>query len=251
MGKGPKAITPSTATSQFQGVNNYQVGVNGFGSSTATKNGDTISTNTSLSPGLQNIQNSATQGLAANQQYFNQSPTQQYQDLRAGNNPFYNAQAAQNQLDATNNYNSLQQRMSQGGMQNSTTMGAFAGQQARDYNLTDQTTAANSLDQQNALAQNGLAANSGVLQQLYGYGAGLGDTSNQDLMQGFQNADQTSMFNAGQIQNAAQYNSQAAAQRSAATGGMIGNLLNTGLSLAAIPSPYMYGPYSQFLGRTY
>jgi hypothetical protein len=242
MGKKAQTVQPQQAQSQFSGVNNYTVGLDGFGNSTSNKNGDTISTNTSFSPQMQGLQQGAYTGLQNNQNFLNQSPTQQYQDLLAGNNPFYNAMHAQNMLNNQNQYNDLQSRMSQSGMENSTTMGGFAGQQARDANLLDLTTQAQALDQQNQLAGQNFGINSGMLQQLYGYGSGLQNLSNQDLMQGFQNADQTAMFNAQQRSSADQFNAQQQAQAAARQQALWGNIAGAGLSLAAIPLAGAFGP---------
>lgn len=235
MAKGPKSITPAKATSSFKGVQNYNVGLDGLGSANTSQSGNTVTTNSQLSPGLQPIQSQAIQGLSGNQQYLNQTPDQQYHNLVAGQNPYYNALKAQSDLNYQNQYNALQNRFSSNGLVNSTAFGAFAGQQARDANLVDTANQVSALEQQNQTAQNNAALHANVLNQLAGYQSGLGQLTNQDLFAGNTAQDQISLANAQLSQDAAKYNSQAAAQRSAATGSLIGNILGTVGSIAAIP----------------
>jgi len=242
----PPPVVPQKAESQFSGINNYTIDLGGFGSAQSRKVGDTISSSSMLNPDLQRIRGQAIEGLSGNLGYLNRTPTQQLQELSAGQNPFYNYQAEINRQNALEGYNELQARMSQSGLENSSVLGAFAGQQARDANLLDLATRQQSLDFLNQRALQNAGFGGDVLSQLAAYQQVPLELANQNLFQGFGNVDQTSMFNAQQMNQVAMQNAQlaeqarqAAAQRRSA---LLGNILGAGLSLAAIPLAGAFGP---------
>jgi hypothetical protein len=242
MGKKTPNVTPSKAQSSFDKVNNYTYNLGGFGQSSSTKQGDTISTNVNYNPALQGHMNQANQGIATAQQQLSTPYATQLQQLDQGQNSAYNYLKAQNDQNYRRMYGDVQTTASQGGLENSTLLGGWQAQNAQDYNMNDLAARTQALDTQNALAQNSLASNSGILAQMYGYGSGLGDMTNNNQMTGLQNKDQVSMFNASQEQQANLANQQAAIAAAQRRSAMIGNILGAGLSLASIPLAGAFGP---------
>lgn len=235
MGKEkPKKTKAATATSAFKGVNVYNQS-SPFGGATATKQGDTISTTSSLSPQLQGIADNAITGLGAQQGFLNRTPDQQLQDLSAGNNSFYNLQKAIDDQNSLAARDAVTSRYAMNGMENSTARGGYDAQVTRDAVLQDLATRNAALMSQNQLAQTNGAFNAGLIDQMHNYTNQDAQAAGGQLMQGFQNVDQTAMFNAQQQNQMAQFNAQMAQQAAAQRSALMGNLIGSGLSLAAIP----------------
>lgn len=245
-----KKVTPSTAKSNFSGVTNYNVALDGLGSGNAMKQGNTISSSANLADPYKQLQTSALSGLNAQQSTIGKDPSQLYADITAGNNPFYNAYKAQADLSNQQAYDSLQNRMSQSGLNNSSVFGGYAAQQAlqntmqnsqlQSQALTDQLNAANMNAGSNQNTLNGIA-------QLQQY---LTQQPSQSLMQGLSNADQVAMFNAQQTQSANQANAQAS---NGFKNSLIGNGLGAALTLGSmfIPGAQAFTPLlgASMLGR--
>lgn len=235
MGKSKPKVQASTAESAFKDIGTYNVDLGGFGKAESFRNDGQITTRFNATPFQNQAREQAELGATNSLNRVNETPQDYLARIQAGSNPFYNTQAALNRENALNAYNDLQARMSQSGLENSTVLGAFAGQQARDYNLQDLATRQAAIEQENAMALNSLQSNQNVLNQLYGFAQVPTDMASQNMMQGFQNADQVAMFNANQMQQASQANAQLAQQRSAARSALMGNLLGAGLTAAALP----------------
>lgn len=235
MSKGPKNVQPSTAQSQFSGVNNYNIGLDGFGNTSSQKSGDSLNTNTTLDQSIKPTYNNATAGLASNTGYLAQNPQQQIDALQQGQNPYYNALKAQNDLNYQTQLSQLQSRFSNNGLENSTALGGFLGQNALNANLADSQNQVSALTTQNQLANNNVAGLGNVLNSIYGYEGNQNQQAQQGLLNSLTAQDANAQFNAGQIQNANQYNSQAGAARGGILGSSLGSAIGAGLSLAAAP----------------
>lgn len=237
---GKKKVQPTTAKSSFSGVNNYTIGLDGLGTGTATKSGDTISSSSALSDPYKHLQDSALSGLQAQQSTLGKDPTQLYQEIQAGNNPFYNAYSQQAQLQNQANYDQLQSRMSHAGLSNSTTFGGYAAQQANQQLAQDSALRSQALSDQVGLANSNAASNQNTLNGLASLQQYLTQVPSQSIMQGLTSADQMAMFNAQQTQQANQYN----ASRPSPWGSVIG----AGLGLGAMFIPGMQGVGASMLG---
>lgn len=245
MGKKKKApkVSSTPVQSVFEPVRTYTVDLGPFGSSTSTINGGTQSTTFNPSPEFKTLQGNTLSGLTTQQQNLSRPVESQYQDIVAGNNAFYNAQAAANQMNYEKSLSSLRQALSQRGLQDSTVAGAFEAQQARDANLVDATLRAQTLESQNSVNLANAGFNSGLLQQLFNMANVPTQTANTNLFTGSAAVDQIAQFNAQQQQNAAianaklkaDYDAMAAQQQSALTGSLLG--LGGSLAGAAILGP--------------
>lgn len=228
------------AKSSFDNVNRYKVNFGGFGTSTNSisknknsKNGSKqYTSNFKFSQPMQNIQNTATQGLQNSLGGLNTPYAQQLSNIDSGNNAAYNYQHAQNQLAANNAYADLQARMSGSGLAGSTVLGGFAAQQARDAQLVDLALRQQAIAGGQQYDLNNAQANSGTLGQLYGFASGQAGMNNGNAMSGLGMQNATSLANA-QMQNQAmmanqQYQNQANQQASSNWGSLIGAGLGLG-----------------------
>jgi hypothetical protein len=237
---GKKKVQPATAKSNFSGVNNYAIDLDGLGTGTATKSGDTISSSSALSDPYKQLQTSALSGLQAQQNTLGKDPTQLYQDIQSGSNPFYNAYNEQAKLQNQANYDQLQSRMSHAGLSNSTTFGGYAAQQANQQVAQDAALRSQALSDQLGLANSNAASNQNTLNGLASLQQYLTQVPSQSIMQGLGNADQVAMFNAQQQQQANMQNAQRPS--------VLGNILGAGLGLGAMFIPGMQGVGASMLG---
>lgn len=206
----PKATKAKTAVSQFQGIDNATVSLGGLVNSSATRQpGQSIDVTSTLSQPLQTIQNQATSGIANNQAFLNRNPVEQLQDVEAGRNSFFNLQDELNRRAAQEAMAQAQSRYSANGLENSTVRGAMEGRLINDQILTDLATRSNAIQTQNQLAQSNLGVNNEILGQLAALQQFPTQMVNKNLMQGLQNQDQVSMFNAQQQNDIAKANLQA------------------------------------------
>lgn len=228
--KAPKVSAPAPVQSVFDPVRTYTVDLGPFGSSSSTISGGTQSTTFNPSPEFRTLQSNTMSGLTGQQTNLSRPVEAQYQDIVNGNNAFYNAQAAANRANYQEQSDSLQQALNQRGLQNSTVLGAFAGQQARDANLIDAQLRAQTLESQNAVNLANAGFNSQLMNQLFNMANVPTQTANTNLFTGSNAVDQARLFNAQQQQQAAiananlqaQYDQLAAQQRSSMMGSLIG-----------------------------
>lgn len=237
--KTSKAKTKQ-AQSVYQGIDSFNVNLDGFANANATRvPGQALNMSSSLSPGLGRARDLSTEGLNNNLSFINQSPTQQLQDLNAGNNSLYNLQSELNRRLGDTQLGQAQSRFSSNGLENSTVRGAFEGQLATDARLQDLATRNASLDYQNTQARNNIATQNQTLGNLANIQMLPLQMAQQNALAAFNNVDQTSQFNAGQSNQASMFNAgqsnQAAQQAAANQQSLIGNLIGAGASLAAIP----------------
>lgn len=222
--------------SAYNGINNYNVDLGGFGSAQSRKTDkNTLTTSSQLSQPLQNVFNTTTDGLNNNLQSLAMNPEQQLQSLNAGNNSFYNLQAEGNQRYLDNQLANATLQASRNGIDNSTVYGGLQGTILNDAVLRDLTTRNQALTQQNALANANAATQNATLQGLAGFAQLPAQIANQNLQTGFGSRDQTALANAQMqtqvnMQNAAAANA-AAQQRQQ----MWGQLASAGIQLAAAP----------------
>lgn len=219
-----KAVQPSTAKSAYQPVTNYTVDT-GFGSANAALDGTNLVVKNILSSPVQQAVNSAQSGLARGANYFAQDPINRLNDAVAGNNAYYNIFNQNTDRIFNNGLADANARFSRSGLNNSTVMGGAVAQLLNDRALTNNQNLLAAIDAQNALEQQALAQNMNIF-------GGISDISNVplgmasgNLQTGFGSRDQMNMFNASQMQNAAQFNAQQAAQARAARNAMWGNII--------------------------
>lgn len=164
--KTPSAPKASKVGVPFRRVSSYPVNLGGFASANTyidgSGNNRPLVTESSLSSDLQTANEAAQQGLGQNLQYIGQTPTQQYQELQGGNNPYYNLSREQNDRAFETSLSSLDRRFARNGLGNSTARGAITATVANDANLRDaalQTEALNYLNNRaltNAQTQQGV-----------------------------------------------------------------------------------------------
>lgn len=174
--------------------------------------------------------------MANNLGVLEQTPTQQLQDLMAGNNSYYNLQSEMNNRMLDSQIGKAQSRFSANGLENSTVRGGMEGALINDATLRDLSTRQSSLDYLNTRATSGIATQNAVLQGLANLQQIPLTMSNQNIIHGFDNTDQTAMFNAQQQQQAnmlnAQMQAQAAAQQQAMWGNILGSVAGVGMQAA-------------------
>jgi hypothetical protein len=241
--KKTKNLKAQTASSVFDGVNDYNAVFDGFGSASSNlSKGDNFTTSASLSSGLSGLNNLAQTGARQNQAFINRDPRQQLQDLASGDNRFYNLQSELNSRMLDQELGSLQVAESQRGLGNSTFAGARQGQLLGDATLRDLTTRNESLGFQNNQAVQNLGASQGVIQGLASLLSQPAQLAQQSGLTGLGNRDQIAMFNAQQRQNTDQFNAQQALSQSgkpsiwgqalSALGGIAGSLVAPGVGTA-------------------
>lgn len=247
----PKKAKAVTATSQFQGINNYNVGLDGLASASATRDpsGGKIDSYSTLSPELLAAQQSTISGLNNNLGYIGLSPTQQLEQLNSGQNSFYNLQSELDRQQGASALAAAQARYSRAGLENSTSRGAFEGNLATQDYLRDLATRQQALEAQNGLANTNLASQSGILGQLASLQQLPLDMANTNMFTGLNNQDQVAMQNA-QLQTQvnmanAQMANQMAAQAAASRGSLIGNTIGAVGSLAGLAA---MGPIGGMVG---
>ncbi len=157
--KGPKP----EAKSAFAGVNQSNVSLGGLVNANASKSGNSLTSSATPSSALAGVQDATLSGLESNLTALGQSPTQQLQDLQAGNNTFFNLADEINRRSAETALSQAQARFSANGLENSSVRGAFEGQIANDAILRDLATQQSSIQTQNALAGTNAQIGGGIL----------------------------------------------------------------------------------------
>jgi len=226
--------------SVFQGIDSYNVDLGGMTSASAQRTpGQSFNMTSTLSPGLSQARDTATTGLNNNLTTIAMNPTQQLQDLQAGNNSFYNLQAELNRRASETALGQAQKRFSSTGLENSTVRGAFEGQLQNDQLLQDLATRQASLEFLNAQALNNITGQNQTLGNLANIQSIPLQMAQQNALTGLGAVDQTSQFNSGQQNQVSMFNAQQANQMAMQAAqnraSLMGNLLGAGMSLAALP----------------
>jgi len=212
MGK-KKTVKASKASSVYKGINSYDVDLGPFANATTQQVGNSLNTQSELSPELQGLFDLSTDGLANNLSLLNKSPAQQIQDLNSGNNSYYNLNSALNQKYLDQQTATIQHKMAQNGLDNSTISGGLQGAALSDAVLNDLSTRQASLDTVNQQANQNISTQNNILQNLAGFLQNPANLSSQELQNAYDNLDQVGMFNAQQQQLANTANAQLANQR--------------------------------------
>lgn len=229
--KKPSAPKAKTAVSPFAGVETFNVGLDGISNSTSTIDRATGQQNTtgSLSPALMRTFDMSNTGLQNNLNYLNQTPVDQFNELKAGNNPFFNEQKIYMDRALDQNLGKITSQMGQRGLENSTLRGSLSGQVAGDSAMREA-----ALTQQALAYQNQQALASGAFNQ--SNVLGLPQLAWQPTQMGNQNLfeaqgmnAQIAMFNAQQQQQAAQLKYQAEMQQAQQRSQMWGQLAGAGI----------------------
>lgn len=242
--KTPKVKESAPVQSAYQPFQAFTVDLGGFGSSTSSGSGSTLATRFTPTPEFAKLQTNTLTGLTGQQEGLNKPLDQQYSEL--GQNPFYLAAAEQNKLNYGQQSAQLQQSMSQRGLQDSTVLGAFAAQQARDANLLDQQARANAINQQNQLGLANFQSNQALLGQLAAIAQQPTELANQNLQTAFSAKDSAAFFNAQQQQQAAIINAQMQFQAQQAEAQRRNALLGAGIGLAGtLGSAGILGAFSK------
>lgn len=238
----PKAKA-ATATNVFQKTNDATFGSD-FGTGTSSLNPSTgaITTNSTLSPDLQQARTTAGQGLNSNLGYLAQSPDQVFGNMTAGSNPYYNM--LQTQTQRANDQNVANERLHAGqlGGANSTALGSTLGRLYADNGLQQSTNASNAF----TLGQNTATGNVGTFQNsltgLANLAYPLGSAANSNLMGAENSKNATAQFNAGNQQQVNLANQQAQMQQQQQNNALTGNLVNAGLTgVGMIAAPFTGG----------
>lgn len=232
--KAPKAEA-SKAESVTEGLRDFRVSSEGFGSSRTNRNGSRLTTATKLTPRVSNINTIAQTGLRDRLTELNRPLEQDLARIDQGQNAFYNYQSELNDRMLQSGIGDLTARMSRSGLENSTVRGGYEGQLTRDAILTDLATRQATIDQmrQQALATAGL--NSNVTNQIFGLQQALGGMSNQNYFNSAQLTDNIRAQNAQMETQTAMQNAQLQQQANQAKQQMWGNLIGGAMSLATIP----------------
>jgi hypothetical protein len=208
-----KSVKASKASSAYSGINTYNVDLGPFASASSQQIGNSLNTQSTLSPELQGLFEASTSGLANNLSELNKSPVQQLQDLNAGNNGYYNLNAALNQKYLDQQTAAIQHKMAQNGLDNSTVNGGLQGAALSDAVLKDLATRQTALDTLNQQANQNASTQNNLLQGLASFLQNPASMSNQQLQNAYDNLDEVGMFNAQQQQLASAANAQLANQR--------------------------------------
>ena len=208
-----KSIKASKASSAYSGINTYTVDLGPFASATTQQAGNGLNTQSALSPELQGLFDAGTNGLSNTLSELNKSPVQQLQDINAGNNSYYNLNAALNQKYLDQQTAAIQHKMVQNGLDNSTVNGGLQGVALSDAVLKDLATRQAALDASSQQTNQNASTQNNVLQGLAGYLQNPASMSSQALQNAYDNLDQVGMFNAQQQQLANTTNAQLANQR--------------------------------------
>jgi|GEM_PF-2783151 len=208
-----KSVKASKASSAYSGINSYSVDLGPFASASSQQVGNSLNTQSALSPELQGLFDTSTSGLGNNLSELKKSPVQQLQDLNAGNNSYYNLNAALNQKYLNQQTAAIQHKMAQNGLDNSTVNGGLQGAALSDAILKDLATRQTALDTINQQANQNASTQNNVLQGLASFLQNPASMSSQQLQNAYDNLDQVGMFNAQQQQLASTANAQLANQR--------------------------------------
>lgn len=187
----------------------------------------------SLSPGLQGIYDATQSGLQSNMGFIGRTPTEQLQDLEAGQNSYYNLNAEMNKRQLEQQMAQAQMRFSRSGLENSTSRGGFEGSLINDAVLRDLATRQSSLDYQNQTANQNAGTQNAIMQGLAAMTQYPMDMANAGLNNAFGAQDQMGMFNAQQMQQANIQNAQWKAQADAANRASMGNMISGGIGTVA------------------
>lgn len=217
----------------------------GTGTSSIDRKTGTISTNSSLSPALQQANQIATQGLTNNLSYLSRDPQAIFGNMQAGNDPYYNILQENTQRVNDANVSAARLRAGATGNNNSTTLGSTLGRignenvQQQNQNLLGAFTFGNDTARTNAATNQNAMTGFGNL--VYPLASAAGTT----LMGALSARDQNSQFNATQQQQVNLANQQAEMQAQQARSSMWGNLVNAGLTAAGT---VMGGPAGGAIG---
>jgi hypothetical protein len=212
--KTPKAPKPKTATSAFAGVTNSNVNLGGLFSGSANKTGDALNVTTGLGAGLQPIQASALSGIGSSQNELNISNADQLGRIDQGLNTTYNLLDEVNRRNTEKTLASAQSRYSLNGLENSTVRGAGEMQLANDAMLRDLVARQQAIEGNRNAAYQTLTAQQGILNGLISGQQYAGNLADQNLITGLNDQSAVSQFNAGQANQMANSNYQAAVQQS-------------------------------------
>jgi hypothetical protein len=223
MSKKP-SVKASKASSAYSGINSYTVDLGPFSSSNTQQAGNSLNTQSSLSPALQGLFGISVDGLQNNAAALDQSPTEQLQDLNNGNNSYYNLNSALNQHYLNQQTAAIQHKMAQNGLDNSTVNGGLQGEALNNALLQDLSTRQAALNYSNQQANQNTNSLNSVLQSLYGFTQTPASLSSQAQQNGYNSQDQVARFNAQQQQQANIANAQLANQRALGYQQFLGNL---------------------------
>lgn len=233
MGSKKKKAKASTAKSAYSGITNYNVSLEGIGGAQSKKSGKSLYTNSFLAPDLQTALGNVNQGLASSYAYYNQTPEERVRSIET--NPYYSLLSENLKRESEQARGELQSSFSERGLQNSTTFGGYLGQLEADRNLSSLRNKLSTLEYMDNKTAADIATLSAGLGQFSNLQAFPLSTAGQQLQTGFGSLDQMAQFNAQQKQRASEINAQLAQQAAQQRSAMIGNLIGAGISAAAIP----------------
>ncbi len=232
-GKGAPKAQAAKYTSPYANTHETSFGSD-FGTGTSSINPQTglMTTTSSLSPQLKSVADQAGQGLGSSLGYLNQNPQESYANMAAGHDPYYNTLQINNQRILNDQQSQARMLGQQTGMTNSTTMGSELGRISNDDNLRQQNNMATAMQFGNDQARQNASTQMGSISGLANLSYPLASAANSNLTTALGATDAQNQFNAGNQQAMAINNQQqqiAAQQRQSA---MIGNLINTGATVA-------------------
>lgn len=157
---------PKEVQSQFSGINNTTVDLDGFGRAISTRDGNTIRSSTELDQDVRNIIGSAQRGLNSTLNFIGRSPADQFFELRNGLNPFFNQQRDTIDRAFDNLTSQARSNFSSRGLGGSTVRGAFEGQLEGERQRSLIAAQQQALANQNQIANQNAAIQSSVLSQI-------------------------------------------------------------------------------------
>jgi hypothetical protein len=255
--KKTSAVKPTTSTSQFKGLDNFVVNLDGLATGSAQRGNDgrTLVTQSQLAGPLQGLQSLSLQGLNHQLGAIHQSPEQQYTQLLQGLNPYYNLAQASNQREATNALTEAQGRFSRNGLENSTVRGAYEAQLANDALLRDLTARNEAMNQANEQARLNAKSFESVFSDLAAIQQAPAQLANDNLLSAFGQVDKVNEANAQRAQQAALYNAgvqnDMAQQAAALQNRIASQLASAAIPLASRSAGLAINGLAGLLGRPY
>lgn len=213
--------------SEFRGTKQAQSNLQGVGQGLAYKQNGTLYSNATLSPELQNLQNTFRTGSQANADVLAMSPAQRMAQIQAGANPYFNLSNEIANRELQNALNTNFQQMQERGLGNSTITGGIQGQLLNEAALRNQQLQLGALQNENALASGNFGTMFGGLGELINLQNVLAGNANANYFTAQAAADANKQFNENyQAANPKQGfnlgNSLGGAMGGASTGFMLG-----------------------------
>ena len=210
LGSKRSSVKPKIVKSQFSGIDNFIVDLDGLAQGNAQRGGDgrALVTQSQLASPLQTLRDLSVSGLGNQLRSINLSPEAQYAQLSQGINPFYNLADEANRHETLEAITGAQARFSGNGLENSTVRGAYEAQLANDAILRDLTARNDAINLQNDQARRNTASLQSIFSDLASLQQAPAQLANNNLFEAFGQVDKINNANAQRAQQAELFNAQ-------------------------------------------